>query len=441
MKFKLQDKRSLKIFLSILCYILVLSLVFLGLYAIMNSTPPPISDSPDTGTLDVFSQFYAPNAIEMGKENIRAVWIATVSNINYPTKQGLSESELRSELEQITKQCAELGANTIFFQVRPSSDALYKSKLFPASKYVSGKRGESADGEFDSLACLLEIAEAHKISVHAWVNPVRILTGSKNDPARTDELCEWEHAYKHPEQSVIYADGKMYYDIGIPEVRSLIAEGVYEIVENYDIDGVIFDDYFYPYPAYAEDGALADFDDSETYKKYGGGRDIGDFRRDNVSTLVRQCYAAVKKADKSCLFGISPFGVWRNSSEHGGSGTSGLESYSSIYCDTLSFVRERSVDYIAPQLYWEIGNDGCDFLTLSNWWNDKLTAYKMPFIPTLAPYRYSEGSYKAGEITNQLNHARALSSYGGCALYGFAALTDRTLPVGNEIISAWHALR
>ncbi len=436
MKFQIKDKRSIRALILISSYIVAIILIFAGLYAIIQSAQRS-EDESGGGALGVFSQFYTGNLLPKGKENIRAVWIATVSNINYPSGRELSEKELMSELDAIVQSCAKLGANAIFFQVRPCSDALYKSDIFPQSHYVSGKRGEEADGAFDSLGYLCKTAKAKGIAVHAWVNPVRVLSGTPSDPARYDELCSGEPADRHPEWTVVYADGKMYFDLGFPEVRSLIADGVREIVSKYDVAGVIFDDYFYPYPTYGADGSIADFDDSASYKKYGKLADKGDFRRECVRSLVRSCYAAVKKEDKSCLFGISPFGVWKNSEAAGGAGTLGLESYSAIYCDTVSFIREGTVDYIAPQLYWEIGNDGCDYIKLADWWSKVLEPYNIPLIPCLAPYRYSEGSYRDGEITAQLKHARTLSSYGGCAMYGYAALCERNLSVGRETAELW----
>ena len=136
----------------------------------------------------------------------------------------------------------------------------------------------------------------------------------------------------------------------MPEVRELIADGVREIIDGYDVDGILFDDYFYPYP---EDGY--EFDDSATFEKYGGGRELGDFRRESVNEMVRLVYETVKAADEGCRFGIAPFGIWRNDDgENGGSATRGLESYDEIYCDTLAWVRGGYVDYVAPQMYWSL---------------------------------------------------------------------------------------
>ena len=420
-----------------LCYILTMVLIFCGLYFLMRPTAPTEEETPiisGGASGDFLSEVIAPAEAQ---SELRAVWIATVSNINYPSSRRLTEHTLKEELKSIVEKTASLGANAIFFQVRPCGDALYESALFPYSHYVSGKRGSAPDNKTDILAELITLAHQRGIAVHAWINPVRVLPGSPADPARRDELCAWEAAALHPEWAIVYADGRMYYDIGIPEVRSYIADGVYEIVSQYDVDGVVFDDYFYPYPVYDTSGSLSLFDDTATYKKYGGKQTLGDFRRESVRSLVRACSIAAKKDDRSVMFGISPFGVWKNSLSDGGAGTSGLESYYDIYCDSLSFAREGLVDYIAPQLYWEIGSSTCDYYLLAQWWNKNLAETRCAFIPCLAPYRYEEGRYESGEITRQLKYAKTLSAYNGAALYGFSALCNDSLPVGSEVKAIW----
>ncbi len=420
-----------------LSYILTMILIFCGLYALINNNdaeenPPALLKEPSTN--GILSGILPPQSTD---KSMKAIWIATVSNINFPSKRGLSEDSLKQELSAIVASAQSLGANTIFFQVRPCGDSLYKSSIFPYSHYVSGKRGAAPDGDLDILACLIDIAHKSDIDIHAWVNPVRLLPGSPSDPARLDELCENEFAAEHPEWAVLYADGRMYYDIGIPAVRDLIADGVYEIVSNYDVDGVVFDDYFYPYPVVEDSGAVAVFNDLSTYNTYGGNRSLADFRRENVRALVRGCSIAIKKADRECKFGISPFGVWKNAEFEGGSGTAGLESYYDIYCDSVSFAVEGWVDYIAPQLYWEIGNSACDYYTLAYWWSKQLSKTKCAFVPCLAPYRYEEGAYSDGEITRQIKYASTLSGYDGVALYGYSALTNESLSVGREIKALW----
>lgn len=422
---KLQkSKRQTYLLIITLSYVLTAALIFTGLYFIMKKNGR-INSSYQNGT--------PPSSEHISKNNEinAAVWIATVSNINYPSRQGLSAPELALELDAIVDNVERLGADTIFFQVRPCADALYNSDLFPESEYVSGKRGIKADGGFDSLSYIISRAHKKGISVHAWINPSRVLSSSS---AQKMGLCEGEAGHLHPEWTVEYADGNLYFDLGIPEVRALIADGIYEVVSRYDVDGVVFDDYFYPYPVKDEDGKTAAFDDSDTYKKYGGAYSLSEFRRENVRALIRSSYYATKKADSQALFGISPFGIWKNSYADGGAGTSGAESYYDIYCDTLSFAREGTVDYVAPQLYWEIGCKEADFLSLAIWWQDALSKTKCAYIPCIAPYRYSEGRYSEGELTRQLEYLGGLSNVSGIALYGYEALV-KNKSAHEEIVS------
>ena len=201
MKKKAKSKYMLSLTVLV-SYMLTITLVLLGLYSLVGAGEVQ-GEVQGTGE-DTEYIPRAPSADEMS-----AVWIATVSNINYPSARGLSEGTLRAELDAIVQSIADLGANAVFFQVRPCSDALYDSDIFPQSHYVSGERGRGASGEFDSLGYLIEIAHATGIEVHAWINPVRVLPGSPSDPARMDELCEGEPAYLHPEWVSAYAAGRL----------------------------------------------------------------------------------------------------------------------------------------------------------------------------------------------------------------------------------------
>ena len=416
MKIKYLRSRTVTYITASVVYILSVAIIFGGIYSIMRQTQ---------ASGDNYTQNEAKNS---KTANIRAVWIATVYNINYPSRSGLSQKDLSGELDTIINNVISLGANTIFFQVRPCSDALYKSDLFPQSKYVSGTRGEAANGGFDSLLYLTEKAHEKNISVHAWINPVRILTSTKEIPT----LTSWEAATKHPEWTVEYGDGKLYYDIGIPYLRQYISDGVYEIVKNYSIDGVVFDDYFYPYPTRDDDGNICEFNDGDTYKKYGGKYSLEDFRRMNVSALIRMCSAAAKKADPDCLFGVSPCGIYKNTT-YNGVEISGLQGYYDIYCDCISFAREGSVDYLAPQLYWSREDKNAPFLALLSYWKDSLRGTSAALIPCLAPYRYEDSSYESGEISEQLTISKSTVGNGSYALYGYNALIDPSLSVGDEV--------
>ena len=368
---------------------------------------------------------------------VRGVWIATVGNINFPSKQGLSAEKLKKELEDIVTTCKENNLNTIFFQVRPCADALYSSELFPQSQFVSGKQGEAVQN-FDCLEYLIGITKKEKINVHAWVNPLRVTYGSASNP-KTDvtELLEDHPARKNPDWVIPYSDGKLYFDAGNPFVREYIAQGVAEIVENYAVDGVVFDDYFYPYPVSA-DGKTAAFDDSVSFAKYGSGKALDDWRRENINTLVRDCYNSVKGLRSSCLFGISPFGIWQNDDgKNGGSATKGFEAYKSLYCDALSWAKGGYVDYIAPQLYWQRSSSAAPYETLANWWNAALDGTGVDLLIAHGVYNYDTWESPEGELTEQISLSRELLSFRGSVLYGYSALKANTKGLSDETRDAF----
>ena len=361
---------------------------------------------------------------------MRGVWIASVGNINFPSKQGLSKKALMGELDDIVANCVSLGINTIFFQVRPSSDALYSSSLFPASEYVSGKQGEMPDGNFDCLEYLINIAKNQRIRVHAWVNPLRVTYGSAKYPKTDISVLSKDHiARKNPKWVIPYADGKLYFDAGMPAVREYIAEGVREIVSNYEVDGIIFDDYFYPYPVEGED-----FDDSASFAMYGDGAEKGDWRRENINSLVKDCYDAVKETNPACLFGISPFGIWQNDDgKNGGSKTRGLEAYESLYCDALAWIKGGYVDYISPQLYWRFDTAAAPYGELAHWWNSVLDGSKTKLYISHGAYMYDSWESPAGELKAQIEYSREHITYRGSILYGYEAIKNNSAGISDEI--------
>jgi len=351
----------------------------------------------------------------------------------------LSESDIPPLSEENLEHLYHLAAKHDLAHL--AGDALYKSDIFPTSEYLSGERGRSADGDFDALAYLISAAQPKNIRVHAWVNPLRVTVGSPASP-ETDvsALPENDPARKNPEYCIAYADGRLYYDAGNPAVRTLIAEGCKEIAENYAVDGIVFDDYFYPYPVYEEaaDGkVLAEFDDSHSFALYGEGKTLEDWRRDNVTALVRECYDAVNSVSE-CEFGVAPFGIWQNDNgENGGSDTAGLESYSAIYCDTLALVKNGCVDYIAPQLYWDFNTSVARFDTLARWWNAQLTGTDVKLFFSLGAYRYDEKTEPELEILRQIEFSRALLNYKGCTVYGYESVKNNACGVRDELVGAF----
>ncbi len=363
--------------------------------------------------------------------DVRGVFVPTVYNLSFPSKADISETELKSELNEIVKTAKEAGLNTVFFQVRPSCDALYSSKYFPVSTVLS----TTGELPLDCLEYLSDLCKKEGISLHAWINPLRVTAYDRE----ISELPENSPA-KKLEKSVVSYGGKLYFDPGDPEARELICNGIREICENYDVDGIVFDDYFYPYPEYEtnENGtdSVLVFNDNYTYKTYGTDyENIGSFRRDNVNKLVKAAYETVKSADADCLFGVSCFGIWKNSDgENGGSMTVGSQSYYETYCDTLAWVEGGYVDYLAPQIYWDCDSVAANYKILAEWWNEKLADTEVDLLIAHAAYRY-DGSFdsKNKEMTKQLTIAKNLSNCKGSIFYSYNAIRDNLDGITKEI--------
>lgn len=364
-------------------------------------------------------------------EEFRGVYVPSVYNLTFPSRADLPEKDLKEEIDGIVSKAKELGLNTVCLQVRPCCDALYKSEIFPVSEYLSS----SGELTLDCLSYLVEKAHAQEIAVFAWINPLRISVSNLT----ADELPDSSPAKSGLRDCVVSYGGKLYFDPARPEVRSLICRGVAEIVSSYEVDGVIFDDYFYPYKVWetGDDGVsvAAIFDDGDSYKAYAAeGESLEDFRRGNINTLVKEVYGTVKKADPGCLFGVASFGIWQNDDgKNGGSLTSGLESYDELYCDTLAWCEGGYVDFIAPQIYWKTSDLQASFKVLSTWWNEKLKDTGVELLISHAAFRYTDGDFDAGEMTKQIEYASALSEYKGSLFYSYAVFRDDAQDICAEI--------
>lgn len=356
--------------------------------------------------------------------DVRGIFIASACNINFPSKPELSASELQGELDEIISICLATNINSIYFQARPSADALYKSEIFPTSEFLTGMQGAPLPDSFDPLKYLVTAAHEKGIAVHAWVNPLRVTVGTAASPRQdVSALAVGHPARENPEYTIAYADGRLYFDCGNPEVRALIVESVAEIAENYDVDGIIFDDYFYPYPTRDSSGNIASFDDSVSFAKYGGGTSEADWRRDNVNRMIEGCYNAIKAVREDCEFGVAPFGIWQNDDgTNGGSQTSGLESYSAIYCDPTAWIEGGYIDYIAPQIYWQFSNSVAPYDVLACWWSEVVEDTEVKLLISHGVYNYETWESPENELRLQIELARTLESYRGSILYGYAAL-------------------
>ncbi len=346
-----------------------------------------------------------------GRE-FRAVWVATVDNIDWPSEPGLSTMEQMDEMFSILDLHKKNGINAIILQIRPTADALYSSPLEPWSVYLTGEQGKPPDPWYDPLETW--ITEAHKrgMELHAWLNPYRI----KLEPE--DSLVE-EHIYKlHPDWGWTYGT-RIYFEPGNPQVREFVTSVVLDIVRRYDVDAIHFDDYFYPYRIPDQE-----IPDSAAFEKYGGTffpDQKDDWRRHNVDTIIRMLSAAIKSEKPWVKFGISPFGIWRNRAQDpGGSETgAGTTNYDDLYADVIKWQREGLIDYLMPQLYWRDDHPAADFSTLAYWWNDY--NYGRGMYIGLAPYRISKSSdYKLWKkdkyFLRQIDLIRSLKGIDG---YGF----------------------
>lgn len=363
-------------------------------------------------------------------EEMRGVWVSSVYNLDYPKKPTTDSDTLKAQADEILDNCVKWGLNTVFLQVRPSSDALYPSEIFPWSKYLTGKQGIEPENGFDPLAYWVKEAHARGLELHAWINPYRITKGKQ---AEWDSLASSHPAKKNPEWTVQYTDGNYYFDPGVPEVRDLVVQGAVEIAKNYQIDGLHMDDYFYP---------GKDFPDSKTYEAYGKGfSDLADWRRENVNQLVRQLDTELHQIRKELQFGISPSGIWANrSTDPRGSNTNGSEHYVSNYADSLYWIEHGLVDYIIPQIYWEIGHQLADFATLADWWNQSVKGDVKLYIG-MGAYRCADNPTGVWKTTDPLfasmDYLKGKQNVSGCVFFRYGSI-PAVSGMANRL-TAWYA--
>lgn len=361
--------------------------------------------------------FSSAGAVQTAQDGMRGVWVSTIYNIDYPSAQGLSADALKSEADTILDNIAAMGLNTVFLQVRPSADALYPSEIFPWSRYISGTVGQAPDGDFDVLAYWVEGAHSRGLQLHAWINPYRI---TKDGQSEWDALPENSPAKQHPEWVIEYEDN-YYFNPGLPAVQQLVVDGAAEIVENYDVDGIHLDDYFYP---------GTDFNDSATFARYGSDfSDIGDWRRDNVNTLIASLDETLHEIYPELSFGVSPAGIWDNkASNPKGSETNGRSSYREIYCDSVEWIKKGTVDYICPQLYWSIGYEIADFEILVDWWQQVVSTSDVALYIGIGAYRAAEA--QPGDVW-----------YGTDELQRQLTLLDDSIDIQGEVFFSYSSLQ
>jgi len=292
------------------------------------------------------------------KHEFRGAWMHIIGQEQYAAMQ---PDAMRDYLVDQLDKLQQAGCNAIVWQIRPQADAGYPSELEPWTRWLTGTAGVAPSPAWDPLAFMIEQSHKRGMELHAWINPYRV-TSSKSDTPAQGHIY-----YEHPEWFLQYADGKIYFDPALPESRNFIDRVVRDIVTRYDVDAIHMDDYFYPYPVKGEE-----FPDTVSFARYGKGwGDKGSWRRHNVDLLIEQLHNTLVELKPWVRLGISPFGIWRNSkSDANGSATNGLQCYDALYADALRWTSMGWVDYMVPQLYWELEHKAASDLTLSYWWND-----------------------------------------------------------------------
>lgn len=348
--------------------------------------------------------------VRIKPEEVRGVWM---SYLELDTiLKGKSREEYTDEVKKVIKNLKDLNLNTVILQVRPYSDAIYSSRYFPWSYYCSGEEGKALG--YDPLKIFISMAHRDEIAVHGWINPFRVRSANSTFTiSETNPAFKWMNDDSY---NVIKWNEGVYYNPGSAEVRELIVSGVKELVENYNVDGIHFDDYFYP----ATD---ADFDRKsyENYLSSGEGLDLADWRRENINILVKDVYAAIKAVDDSVVFGISPQGSMSN-------------NYNSQYIDVEKWISQKGyVDYLCPQIYYGFKNENGDFKSIADSFNNMVKVQGVKLYTGLAVYKSGMEDSWAGSgryewiedssiIGRQIDTSMKLSNYGGFLLFRYDSL-------------------
>jgi len=390
--------------------------VLLLCLAVLLTGCAPIGQAVGQAIEQSVSESYAGGGVASKSEQrgeLRGIWVATVFNIDYPSRGTTDSNVLRREAITMLDNIKEMGFNAVYFQVRPASDALYKSDIFPWSQWLTGTQGLAPSGGFDPLAFWIEEAHKRGIELHAWLNPYRITATA----ADNDKMASGNPALRYPELTILHTDGRLYYNPGEPAARQLIIDGIAEILRNYNVDGIHLDDYFYP---------SGDFADHETFQRYGGNfTNIADWRRHNTTELIKGIQATVREIKPSAEWGISPFGIWANrGTHHLGSDTRGNESYSRMFADTRLWVKQGYLDYIMPQLYWHVGFDLACYQILLDWWTNVVSGTDVKLYIGMGAYRAVDAGsssvwHNGAELRRQMDMNRQNSSVSGYVMFTY----------------------
>lgn len=362
------------------------------------------------------------------KMELRGVWVATLLNIDWPSQSGLGTIQQKQEINELLDLHQSQGINAIFLQVRPAADAIYPSSLEPWSQWLTGIQGQEPWPYYDPLEFWVEACHQRGMELHAWFNPFRAAV------SQDLTLLSDNHVFRRQPGWFLNYGERRYFDPGLPEVREYVLGVVMDVVRRYDIDGVHFDDYFYPYKI-----SGLEFPDSVSYRRYGNEfGEVSDWRRNNINQFVKSCRDSLNSIKPWIRFGISPFGVWRNqNTDPRGSATrAGHSNFDDLYADVLHWMREGWIDYLAPQIYWHIGYDLADYQVLLDWWSQHAygrhiyigqSAYKVRADADFPQWR------NPGEMSDHLRLNKDYPQVQGNIYFSSRSLRQNALGLGDSL--------
>jgi uncharacterized lipoprotein YddW (UPF0748 family) len=358
---------------------------------------------------------------QLPEQEFRGVWITTAFNIDWPSSALLNSDEQKSEFVKLLDAHQRNGINAILVQVRPAAEVFYESDLEPWSHWLTGLQGRPPVPYYDPMKFMIEECRKRKIEFHAWINPFRAVSNIERVKVVPNHITR-----QKPEWFVTYGEDvrKIYFNPGIPEARSYIIQVIMEIISKYDVDGIHFDDYFYP----VKEGGV-EFPDNQAYQKYGTGFiSRADWRRENLNHFIKTIHDSILRVKPSVKFGIGPSGVWRNKGhDREGSNTRGLASYDEQFADTRKWLREGWIDYIAPQIYWTIGFKAADYQELVDWWSRNVFGRHL-YIGHASHRINTSGDWKdPSAIPDQLRLNKKYPQVKGSIFYSSSALLKNNL--------------
>lgn len=361
------------------------------------------------------------------KREMRATWLTTVVNIDWPVSTTKGVEAQQKELISLLDACVKFNMNTVMFHIRPACDALYKSSYEPWSSYLNNGRG--VDPGWDPLQFCIDECHKRGLACHGWINPYRYNNRGGSDSNHRDwtgnnDTTQLNYKHTHPEW-LLYYKVDIILDPALPEVRQQIKKVVGDIINNYDLDGLLMDDYFYPY------GGTTNQDAASVAKYKPADMNVGDWRRQNVNMMIKDVYDTIQAVKPWVTFGVSPFGIWTTDSSVASKrgitlpyNITGGNMYAEIYCDPVAWLEEGTVDYISPQLYWKIGG-GQDYKKLSKWWANLCNRFGKHFYSSMALYKYEDGTFNTTEICDQTMYNRVvMDNAPGAIWYNTRAWTN-----------------